>query len=229
MKKIIVVAAVLAVMLSSCGMGGTSKPKTDLDSVSYALGILIATDIYRNDSTLNADLIAKGLIDGYSSTPKISADSAMQIQQEYVMVKLPKKTLKASEDFLANIEKENANAVKTESGLIYEIIEAGDQDVKAAAGDTIFLKYTGTFKDGMTFDKTDETPRQFVAGQLVKGANEGLALIGKGGKIKLWIHPDLGYGMGNPMRGMPANEALVFDFEIVDVTPGAAVEPDAAE
>lgn len=84
--------------------------------------------------------------------------------------------------------------------------------------DTLYVKYKGTLIDGTVFDQTaeDGEPISFPLGGVIKGWQEGLQLIGEGGKIKLYIPADLAYGeRGN--QGIKPNSALVFDVELVKV------------
>ena len=68
--------------------------------------------------------------------------------------------------------------------------------------------------DGTVFDEGTEV--EFVVSNVIKGWTEGLGLIGEGGKIKLYIPSELGYG-SRPAGKIPANSVLVFDVEVVTV------------
>lgn len=84
--------------------------------------------------------------------------------------------------------------------------------------DEVMVNYKGTLKDGKVFDENDST--KFALNRVIKGWSEGMKLVGKGGKIKLYVPSDLGYGVqGNPYGGIAPNEALVFDVEVIDVIP----------
>ena len=87
--------------------------------------------------------------------------------------------------------------MKTESGLEYVEIEAGAGD-QAKAGKTVRVHYTGKFLDGKVFDSsvTRGEPLEFQlgAGRVIKGWDEGIALMKVGGKAQLTIPPQLAYG-----------------------------------
>ncbi len=234
MKKLLIVAAVVAVAFNSCGIGGGSI-KTDTDSLAYALGVDFGTQLKMFDSTMNPNIVAKGLIDVFKNNNKMDADSARKTIQEYMMVKLPAKKQKEETTYLESVEKGNPNIVKTESGLMYEIIMPGDETVKAVNdADVVKVKYTGRFKEGAEydadkegeiFDQNDEM--EFPLNRVIKGWTEGMKLVGKGGKIRLWVPSAIGYG---PMGSGPIgpSEPLVFDVELIDVTPAEVETPEEA-
>jgi len=145
----------------------------------------------------------------------------------------------------------NIKATTSASGLLYEIKTPGNAD-RAAIGDTVMVNYTGRFtnkkSDGKdnVFDTSDAKvakaagvhspmaqygPRPIVMGQVVPGFNEGLALIGKGGKIIMVMPSKLAYGENG---GGPINPftPLVFEVELTDIkkakAPVAPIAPVAA-
>jgi peptidyl-prolyl cis-trans isomerase A (cyclophilin A) len=110
--------------------------------------------------------------------------------------------------------------MKTASGLEYIEVEAGTGD-QAQAGKTVSVHYTGKFQDGKVFDSSVSRgePITFPLGQgsVIKGWDEGIALMKVGGKAQLVIPPDLGYGERGAGGVIPPNATLVFDVELVDV------------
>jgi FKBP-type peptidyl-prolyl cis-trans isomerase len=110
--------------------------------------------------------------------------------------------------------------MKTASGLDYIEVEAGS-GAQALAGKTVKVHYTGKFQDGSVFDSSIPRgePIEFVlgAGRVIKGWDEGIALMKVGGKAQLVIPPELGYGARGAGGVIPPNATLVFDVELVDV------------
>ena len=110
--------------------------------------------------------------------------------------------------------------MKTSSGLEYIEIEAGT-GAQAVAGHTVSVHYTGKFPGGKVFDSS--IPRgepitfQLGAGRVIKGWDEGIALMKVGGKAQLVIPPALAYGERGAGGVIPPNATLVFDVELVDV------------
>lgn len=134
---------------------------------------------------------------------------------------------KSKADSVAYFVGLKAKGVKvTESGLYYEIIEAGSAE-KPKATDTVKVHYTGKLVDGKTFDSSVDRgePVEFPLNQVIPGWTEGLQLIGKGGKAKLYIPSNLAYGEQGAPGVIPPFATLVFDVELLDiVAPAAPVE-----
>jgi len=110
--------------------------------------------------------------------------------------------------------------MKTNSGLEYIEVLAGTGE-QAVAGRTVSVHYTGKLQNGKVFDSshTRGTPIEFPlgAGRVIKGWDEGIALMKVGGKAQLVIPPELGYGARGAGGVIPANATLIFDVELVAV------------
>lgn len=102
------------------------------------------------------------------------------------------------------------------TGLYYQILEPGSE-VKPTPEDTVIVRYEGRFLDNTVFDSTEGgKPAAFKLGQVIDGWTQGLQLIGEGGKIKLYVPSELGYGdEGRP--SIPPGSALVFEIELLKV------------
>ena len=146
MKKIAILGAVAAVVFSSCGTGAGSL-KTEQDSLAYAVGLDFGNYVKGVDSTLDVNVIAAG-IKAVLANDTTTMTRGLQLLRDYFMVRKPKKEKEASEKFLQDAEKNNANAKKTASGLIYEIVTPGDEAAKPKAIDTVRVVYEGKLKTG---------------------------------------------------------------------------------
>jgi len=123
--------------------------------------------------------------------------------------------------FFAELDK-NPNIKKTESGLCYEILEPGDTNKVAKSGDKIEINYKGTLIDGREFDSsyTKNEPVTFPVDEVIPGFSEGCKLIGEGGKVKLYIPSELGYGLNAPDESIiEPGDPLIFEVELLHVTP----------
>ncbi len=110
--------------------------------------------------------------------------------------------------------------ITTKSGLKYEDIEVGDGK-EAKAGDTVSVHYTGTLKDGKKFDSSKDRNQSFDfklgEGRVIKGWDEGVAGMKIGGKRKLIIPPNLGYGGRGAGDIIPPNAELHFEVELLGI------------
>lgn len=119
------------------------------------------------------------------------------------------------EDYLAA---HNINASQHSSGLYYEISTQGTGESPNNCS-SIVIHYTGQLANGTKFDQGNNVA--FTLGSLIEGWKKGLPLIQRGGKIRLYIPPTLGYGAsdikdGNGVVVIPANSMLIFDISLID-------------
>src|SRR6266480_8112976 len=103
--------------------------------------------------------------------------------------------------------------VTTSSGLQYEDLAEGTGAV-ATSGQTVDVHYTGWLKDGTEFDSSKDRGKPFSfslgAGRVIKGWDEGVAGMKEGGKRKLVIPPELGYGKRGAGNTIPPDAELTF-------------------
>ncbi len=108
----------------------------------------------------------------------------------------------------------------TDSGLKYDdLIEGEGPD--ATAGQRVVVHYTGWLTDGRKFDSSLDRndPFSFVlgAGRVIRGWEEGVQGMKVGGKRKLTIPPQLGYGATGAGGVIPPNATLVFEVELLEI------------
>ena len=106
------------------------------------------------------------------------------------------------------------------NGLVIEDIKIGDgQEVEKF--NIVTVNYTGLLENGTKFDSSlnpGRTPFRFTvgAGQVIKGWDEGLMGMKVGGKRKLTIPPELGYG-SRDNGPTPANSTLIFEIDLLGI------------
>lgn len=111
-------------------------------------------------------------------------------------------------------------ATTTASGLIYEDLVEGT-GATATAGHTVVVHYTGWLTNGTKFDSSKDRNEAFEfrlgAGQVIRGWDEGVAGMKQGGKRKLTIPAQLGYGARGAGGVIPPNSVLIFDVELIKI------------
>lgn len=117
-------------------------------------------------------------------------------------------------------EDQYKDATETPSGLKYIDLVEGDGE-SPDGGATAVVHYTGWLLDGTKFDSSVDRgqPFSFPVGQgrVIKGWDEGVASMKVGGKRKLIVPSELGYGARGAGGAIPPNATLVFDVELLEV------------
>lgn len=112
-----------------------------------------------------------------------------------------------------------APAAAPGAGLEIQDLKAGT-GAEARAGRRVRVNYTGKLTNGTTFDTSvGRAPFAFTlgSGQVIKGWDQGVAGMKVGGKRKLVIPPELGYGPEGAPPKIPPNATLVFEVDLLGV------------
>ncbi len=112
--------------------------------------------------------------------------------------------------------------ITTASGLRYEDITVGDGAEARGRGQTVVVHYTGWLEDGSKFDSSLDRDDPFSfpldCGYVIKGWDEGVKGMQVGGKRKLIIPSELGYGARGAGGVIPPNAALIFEVELLELS-----------
>ncbi|WP_345273714.1 FKBP-type peptidyl-prolyl cis-trans isomerase [Flaviramulus aquimarinus] len=230
MKFLSLVTMVLLVV--SCNKNGAVTQKslnTELDSVSYAIGMDVARNVKASFDEFDNDLFIQGFINVSDSTDIILEEAKAQALVRAYFQKMQKeKAAKVKEEgekakadgikFLAE-NKSKEGVQTTESGLQYIVLKEGEGE-KPTTASKVKVHYHGTLIDGTVFDSSVDRgePTEFGVTQVIKGWTEGLQLMTPGSKYKFFIPSDLAYG-ANPRPGgkIKPNSTLIFDVELLEV------------
>ena len=109
----------------------------------------------------------------------------------------------------------------TESGLQYQVLQAGTGQIKPKVTDQVTVHYEGSLVDGTVFDSSVKRgkPISFGLERVIEGWKEGLPLMVVGDKTRFFIPPNLAYGE-NWAGDIPPNSALIFDVELLAINGG---------
>lgn len=221
-KQLIMSVAVMTVIAMT---GCQKKLDTDLKKASYAIGQQIGSNLKNQNIEFDADVLAMSI--GEASQGKEAKMKPDEMQQ--ALMKLQENMMKKQQEageknktegtaFLEqNKTKEGVKV--TASGLQYIVVQEGTGKTPSL-NDTVKAHYKGTLTNGTQFDSSYDRkePAEFPVGGVIKGWTEALQMMKVGGKMKLFISPELGYGSA-ARPGIPANSVLVFDVELLDVMP----------
>jgi len=223
----ILVVLIMAVGMISCNSEykKVDKLESEVDTVSYALGLNMSAQIRSNFKEINRDVYIQAILDGLDS-----ADLLIDLQQSQQAVanyfqKRRQEQLqdrfgenrKAGEEFLA-ANKSKDGVITTASGLQYKVIKEG-KGSKPKATEKVRLHYHGTTIDGKVFDSSVERKEPYELGvnQFVTGFAEGLQLMKVGAKYQFFIPQELAYKERSQGPIIKPYSALVFEVELLDI------------
>jgi len=212
-----------AIVLSSCSNNATDKtPETEMEKVSYSLGVNVATGVKAQGlDTIDANAVAKAFKDVFEGNDlDISEEESMEVLQAYfgkLQAAAQEKAGEAGATYLAeNAAKEGV--ITTESGLQYEVMTAGNGS-KPTAADKVTVHYHGMLTDGTVFDSSVDKgePATFGVTQVIAGWTEALQLMSVGDKWRLTIPSNLAYGDRGAGGMIGPNATLVFEVELLGI------------
>lgn len=224
-----------------------APPMPEKSKLSYAIGMYfgnnITNSIKRGELEVDTTTVLEAITAVVNGKPTTMTETemtsvmnqlkaAMQprlaAQREAQQKKLEQEAIESKakgEAYLAEYAK--AAGVKTmPDGLEYKVIKEGD-GAMPKENDMVVVNYRGTLVDGTEFDRHDgfRTP---LRGGIITGWQKILPMMKVGSKWQVAIPSALAYGpRGRPPK-IPGNSALVFDMELVSITPGAPAAPPAA-
>lgn len=237
--KVLSIIALSAIIVASCGekkaetASSTKITKAEIDSVSYAIGVSLGSMVKQgNFGELNYSEINKAMQDVLKGKDlKIAETAASGVIQRFMTKRqevVATENLEKGKAFLEG-NKTKDSVVTTASGLQYKIINAGSE-MKPKAEDTVEVNYRGTLIDGTEFDTSyGKTPARFALNGVIKGWTEGVQMIGEGGKIRMYIPAELAYGAQQAGPTIGPNSTLIFDVELLKITPAKAVAAEPAK
>jgi len=216
--------------------------ETTPQRLSYGIAYGLGARMLQDSVPIDMDAFTAGMRDALGGVePRLTEEeisAEMQAYQEKAVAEqqaaqaaVGEANLAAASVFLAeNAAKEGV--VVTESGLQYEVLEAGDGALPTAE-DTVEVHYRGTLMDGTEFDSSYSRNQtaSFGVTQVISGWVEALQLMPVGSKWKLVIPSDLAYGAGGAGAIIGPNATLVFEVELISIADKVAADaaPESSE
>ncbi len=233
MKRILFSFTATMVLMTACGQtttdskrkrSGESALTTEMDSVSYAIGLSVASSLKGQGIEMDPDVLKMAVENVNSETEHpFTPEEGDMIVRNYMQKQMAVKqeeNKKKGEEFLAENAKKKDVQV-TESGLQYRVIEEGEGENPTATSQ-VKVHYHGTLIDGTVFDSSVERgePITFGLNQVIRGWTEGVQLMKPGAKYEFVIPSELAYGAQGSGQIGP-DETLIFEVELLEVLPPA--------
>lgn len=199
---------------------------SDEAKVSYGFGLQFGQQLQQNQfDGLSLDAVLAGVSDWYEKQQSRLTDAelnpayqAVQTRKQAAAAEMASKRQALAEQFMkANAERDEVTT--TDSGLQWEVLEAGDGGAKPGPTAQVVTHYHGTFVDGTVFDSSVERgePATFGVNQVISGWTEALQLMSVGDKWRIACPPHLAYGEQGAGDSIPPNTALVFEIHLIEI------------
>jgi FKBP-type peptidyl-prolyl cis-trans isomerase FklB len=195
----------------------------------YAAGVLLAQNL-RNQGgdSLNAAAISAGITDVFLSKElKMNMDQCMRVIQPYLQTAMEYRNEKIRAENLKFLEenRKREDVRQTLTGLQYRVIRAGSGP-SPGPDDSVTVHYKGALIDGHVFDQSDpDNPVTFTPSEVIPGWTEALLLMHEGDLWEVFLPYPLAYGERGAGMEIPPYATLIFEIELLKVTPGAPAEP----
>jgi FKBP-type peptidyl-prolyl cis-trans isomerase len=225
MKRLFVIVCLLLPVLSlhAKAIQEDYKNADEKSRVSYAFGMLMASNLKSIDLEINYDAFSTGVKAMLENLElQFTEQEAMEIVEASIqksMEKTAAENQKREMDFLTKNSQRSEIKV-TQSGLQYEVITATTGE-KPNKNSIVRVYYTGTFIDGTLFDSSNEDDGAYIPLEMViNGWTEGLLLMSVGSKYRFYIPSNLAYGKEGIQSIIPPYSTLIFTVELLEITEG---------
>ncbi len=224
----------ISVMVVACNGAGDKRAVAPLtsqsDSLAYIIGLNVAENLMKMDSTINYEVVCRAIGDKFASRELLTDTQARDYYLRYLTYVIPERKRGYEEQYLEDLAKSDRSYTRSKSGLTYTIDVIGDEDFTPRnSGDLISLRYTIKRVDGSllysSYERGDTL--QIALRDMQEGLSEASKLVGKGGKYQAWLPSNLAYGeAGDEELDIEPFETLFYEVEIVDVERNAASKSD---
>ncbi|MBR5850872.1 MAG: FKBP-type peptidyl-prolyl cis-trans isomerase [Alistipes sp.] len=221
MKKALIILTLFAA-LTACTKstdGGSARLKSDTDSIAYIIGMNVGLNLIQMDSTMNVSALCEGIRDAFRDRTRLTIEEAEGYYLAYMNYTLPEKARAFEQQFLADIAASNRSYARTKSGVTYTIEQVGKQDrIPSTNRDSLHfsLRIRSTDKRELYSSAAAGDTLRMELQDLAAGLQEGLRLIGEGGKIIAWLPSATAFGAeGYAEWGIGPNQVACFEVELI--------------
>lgn len=228
-KNLFFTVLFVTVLISSCATKQAKTKvmlwtKTEMDSVSYAFGLLNGRSfveyINDTDSGLVKDEILNGFRDAINGVSDSLYNANATLFELWAKNKEQKSidAVKQKEQKILDDNRSKPGVITTLSGLQYKILRSGSGD-KPSVQDTVFVDYEGRLSNGTVFDSSYKRgePAKFSLRDVIPGWVEGICLMPVGSKYQFYIPSSLAYGDNGAGDVIPPYSTLIFDVELKSI------------
>lgn len=218
-------ASLLVFALMSASVCGATGLESEQQKFSYAVGVNLGNLLKAQGiSEVDPQAFSTGLNDVLKGN-KLQLDVAtmkqsLENQQKQLVMKAQQAAEQKKQQGQAFLEKnKSAEGVKVlDSGLQYIELKAGDGK-QPAATDSVTVHYHGTLIDGTVFDSSVERgePVTFALARVIPGFRESITHMKTGGKWRVFVPSELGYGESGAGGKIGPNETLIFEIELLGI------------
>lgn len=219
MKKIFVTTVVVALfgaMFISCG--GASKRTTQIDSISYVVGLNVAHSLMQMDSTLDVNSVCAAIQDAYNGQAIMTLEEARDYYLGQKTYFIHTRAQAHQEQYLADLGKSDRSYVRTRSGVTYKIDKLGDQSYQGSMNSRDTVRYVWTVRNekGDVLCENDTLRASYR--DMLAGLQEVVRIAGSGAEFSAWLPSKTAYDTaGNAEMGVAPNELLNFEVKILDI------------
>ncbi len=223
----------LITLFSILSLHGQAQKIPELKNYKDSLSFAISNDLITllNDFSPQ-DIDIKVLTEAFlycyqNSSACWEKETRHKIISHYFQEILPARFIEKEQQYLDSIKQNISDIHISPSGLLYKIIQMGDTTLKAGPEDVFIVDYITQLPDGTIIDSSIERgqPLSSSPDQVITGFGEGISLIGKGGKIQLWIPQKLAYGAEGAGSVIPPYTPLFMEIELKDLVK-AGIDPE---
>jgi len=233
MKSISLLA--FALVLAACQAGPDKRDlKTQMDSVSYTVGLTLGKQIAKDSIQVDADLLARGIKDQVANKAMLNDSQIAKVMkdfQEKMMAQMQEKHKKLVDANAAEGKKfldENKSkpgVVTLPDGVQYIVLTEGT-GAQPKATDEVVVNYRGTLINGTVFDSA--TGASLPLNGVIPGWSETLQKMKVGSKWRIFIPGERGYGEQGAGEKIGPNATLIFEVELLSIKAPTKGAPSGA-